>query len=109
MAKIYKFYLENVFNTLITKGKVATLRIAKPSSNYVIAQFIKNGSIKCLIRCRVINVIDLEPYVKNGKLHELLNQYINISGFENVNHWLYTAKKLHKAIPKYLIILEKID
>jgi len=109
MVRSYKFYLENVFNTLLTKGKVATLRIAKPDSEYVIAKFIRNGKVIQSIKCKVINVINLEPYIKNNKLYELLSQYIDISGFENVNIWLYTAKKLHKAIPKYLIILEKIS
>ena len=95
------FYLKNVFLVLKLKGRVATMRMfPKPLNEVIECRYIENDRVIETIKCKIVEIVE-KPDVNT------LAKYLDISGFENVEDWIRAAKKLHKRMPRYLLIVER--
>ena len=82
----------------------------------ILGQFLKDGAVATLrtypykVRQKVVinTKYKAEIYeVIRTPTIELLEKYVEISGFDSVGEWTKQAEGTHKRIQKYLVIVRK--
>ena len=87
------FNNEKALNQFLSKGIVATLREYPYKSN-------QNIIINHKYKAKVKNAI-LKPTFAT------IEHSVRISGFSSCQEWLDVARRLHKKLPRYLVIVER--
>jgi len=84
-------------NFFLEKGKVATMR----DTLYKVGKkvIVKHGN-------RVVAKALVDKVVLNTDTMRI--KYFDISGFDTLDEWLEEAIRLHKKVPRYIIILRLI-
>ena len=87
-----------VISTMLEKRRLATLRNYpyKKGRNVIISypRGLEVRRVKALV----------EDVIENPSL-EVLEEYLDISGFDDPYTWWLTAKALHGSDPKFLVVL----
>jgi len=87
-----------VVNTMLSSGRLATLRTYpyKKGKRVIIKypQGLQEKRVKAVV----------EEVIPNPT-PEVLEQYLELSGFDTPKEWWLTACALHKTSPRYLVVL----
>ncbi len=91
-----------VIQVMLERGRLATLRTYpyRVGSNVVVryTDGLEERRVKALV----------EEVIENPS-PEVLEKYLDISGFDSVKEWWLTAVSLNKREPRYLVVLKLIQ
>lgn len=97
---------------LIEKGSVVTLRKNRKTRGYTNAWYLEEGHKmnKHLIGCVNVIWVDecFDDSVEKNRLKEMLEKYVEHSGFENVDGWLNALISFYNSIPCWIQVF-KVD
>ena len=87
-----------VVRVMLERGRLATLRTYpyRAGSNVIVKYTagLEERRVKALV----------EEVIENPS-PEVLEEYLDISGFDSAKEWWLTAVSLHKREPRYLVVL----
>jgi len=83
-----------VVDFLLKNGRVATMRTWKYKPGQIVVIKTDSGTF----RGRIVDVV---PNTPENRL-----KFYKMSGFDNVDEWLMEAIKLHKRIPRYIVVVQ---